>query len=136
MGAINPDKMPKAKTITRKDDPNKVEMYAKGGRIKKFQSGGKVDPRVTDAEAAEAALRNYNEDLLLMDRSEIPSPQVQEAQRRSLYERMVKAAPLGYKPSQLPGKNYGIPTPKEWQGTEQLRKKGGVIKSGVRGSKR
>ena len=34
MGDISPSKMPKAKTITRKDDPNKVEMYAKGGWIK------------------------------------------------------------------------------------------------------
>ena len=34
MGAISPSKMPKAKTIERKDDPNKVEMYAKGGWIK------------------------------------------------------------------------------------------------------
>jgi hypothetical protein len=34
MGAVNPSKMPKAKTITRKDDPNKVEMYAKGGMAK------------------------------------------------------------------------------------------------------
>ena len=32
MGDINPSKMPKAKTITRKDDPNKVEAYAKGGK--------------------------------------------------------------------------------------------------------
>jgi len=34
MGAIAPSKMPKAKTITRKDDPNEVTMYAKGGWIK------------------------------------------------------------------------------------------------------
>ncbi len=33
MGAINPSKMPKGKTITRKDDPNKVEMYAEGGKV-------------------------------------------------------------------------------------------------------
>ena len=33
MGDINPSKMPKAKTITRKDDPNKVEMYADGGKV-------------------------------------------------------------------------------------------------------
>ena len=33
MGAINPSKRPKAKTITRKDDPNKVEMYAEGGKV-------------------------------------------------------------------------------------------------------
>lgn len=31
MGDINPSKMPKAKTVTRKDDPNKVKAFAKGG---------------------------------------------------------------------------------------------------------
>lgn len=31
MGSINPKKMPKGKKITRKDDPNEVEMYAGGG---------------------------------------------------------------------------------------------------------
>ena len=34
MGDIAPSKMPKAKTITRKDDPNKVEMYKRGGKVK------------------------------------------------------------------------------------------------------
>ena len=33
MGAINPRKMPKAKTIVRKDNPNDVTMYAKGGKV-------------------------------------------------------------------------------------------------------
>jgi len=33
MGAMAPSKMPKGKTITRKDDPNKVEMYKKGGKV-------------------------------------------------------------------------------------------------------
>jgi len=33
MGAISPSKMPKGKTITRKDDPNEVEMYADGGTV-------------------------------------------------------------------------------------------------------
>jgi hypothetical protein len=33
MGDINPSKMPKAKTITRKDNPNKVEVFADGGWI-------------------------------------------------------------------------------------------------------
>ena len=33
MGAIAPSKMPKGKTIERKDDPNKVEMYAEGGKV-------------------------------------------------------------------------------------------------------
>lgn len=33
MGDINPSKMPGRKTITRKDDPNKVSMYAEGGEV-------------------------------------------------------------------------------------------------------
>lgn len=33
MGNINPSKMPGRKTITRKDDPNKVAMYAEGGEV-------------------------------------------------------------------------------------------------------
>jgi hypothetical protein len=33
MGDINPSKMPKAKTIRRKDNPNDVTMYAEGGKI-------------------------------------------------------------------------------------------------------
>ena len=34
MGAISPSKMPKKKVIHRKDDPNDVDMYAKGGQTK------------------------------------------------------------------------------------------------------
>ena len=33
MGAIAPAKMPKAKTVVRKDDPNKVDLFAKGGKV-------------------------------------------------------------------------------------------------------
>ena len=33
MGDIAPTKMPKAKTITRKDDPNKVSLFAEGGKV-------------------------------------------------------------------------------------------------------
>ena len=40
MGAINPSKMPKAKTITRKDNPNKVKMYAEGGKVSKVNEAG------------------------------------------------------------------------------------------------
>ena len=32
MGVMSPSKMPKAKTITRKDNPDKVKMYAEGGK--------------------------------------------------------------------------------------------------------
>jgi hypothetical protein len=33
MGDINPSKMPKGKTIVRKDKPQDVEMYKKGGEV-------------------------------------------------------------------------------------------------------
>ena len=33
MGDINPSKMPKAKTIVRKDNPNDVEVYKEGGKV-------------------------------------------------------------------------------------------------------
>ena len=33
MGDINPSKMPKGKKITRKDDPNKVDLFAEGGKV-------------------------------------------------------------------------------------------------------
>lgn len=35
MGAISPSKMPGKKTIQRKDDPNSVEVFKKGGWIAK-----------------------------------------------------------------------------------------------------
>jgi hypothetical protein len=44
MGAINPSKMPKAKTITRKDNPNEVEMFAKGGESKVNEAGNYTKP--------------------------------------------------------------------------------------------
>jgi hypothetical protein len=40
MGIINPSKMPNAKTITRKDDPNEVKMYAEGGKVSKVNEAG------------------------------------------------------------------------------------------------
>ena len=44
MGIISPSKMPKAKTIIRKDDPNKVKMYAKGGESKVNEAGNYTKP--------------------------------------------------------------------------------------------
>ena len=44
MGAIRPSKMPKAKTITRKDDPNKVEVFKKGGQSKVNEAGNYTKP--------------------------------------------------------------------------------------------
>jgi hypothetical protein len=33
MGAIRPSKMPKGKTVVRKDNPNDVEVYKEGGGV-------------------------------------------------------------------------------------------------------
>jgi hypothetical protein len=33
MGDINPSKMPGKKTIVRKDDPNDVSLYKRGGKV-------------------------------------------------------------------------------------------------------
>jgi hypothetical protein len=33
MGVVNPSKMPGKKIINRKDDPNTVDMYKKGGEV-------------------------------------------------------------------------------------------------------
>jgi len=40
MGAINPNKMPKAKKIVRKDHPQDVDVYATGGRVSKVNEAG------------------------------------------------------------------------------------------------
>ncbi len=44
MGAMNPSKMPEAKTITRKDDPDEVEMLAKGGESRVNEAGNYTKP--------------------------------------------------------------------------------------------
>ena len=44
MGAIRPSKMPKAKTVVRKDNPNDVEVYKKGGSTDKWIQGAIKQP--------------------------------------------------------------------------------------------
>lgn len=44
MGAINPSKMPGAKTIRRKDNPDEVKVYAKGGESKVNEAGNYTKP--------------------------------------------------------------------------------------------
>ena len=44
MGIMNPSKMPKAKTIRRKDNPDEVKMYAKGGESKVNEAGNYTKP--------------------------------------------------------------------------------------------
>jgi len=45
MGDINPSKMPNKKKIIRKDDPNDVDMYKKGGVTKSFPPNTKPKSR-------------------------------------------------------------------------------------------
>ena len=44
MGIMNPSKMPKAKTIRRKDNPDEVTVYAKGGESKVNEAGNYTKP--------------------------------------------------------------------------------------------
>lgn len=44
MGCINPSKMPKAKIIRRKDNPDKVEMFAEGGQSRVNEAGNYTKP--------------------------------------------------------------------------------------------
>jgi len=44
MGIINPSKMPKAKTIKRKDDPNKVKVFKEGGESRVNEAGNYTKP--------------------------------------------------------------------------------------------
>jgi len=44
MGAMRASKMPTAKTITRKDDPNKVTMYRQGGESRVNEAGNYTKP--------------------------------------------------------------------------------------------
>ncbi len=44
MGCINPSKMPKAKTVRRKDNPDKVTMFSKGGESRVNEAGNYTKP--------------------------------------------------------------------------------------------
>ena len=44
MGVMNPSKMPRAKTIKRKDKPQDVTMFAKGGESKVNEAGNYTKP--------------------------------------------------------------------------------------------
>ena len=49
MGAINPSKMPKAKTVKRKDKPQDVTMFAKGGESRVNEAGNYTKPGMRKA---------------------------------------------------------------------------------------
>ena len=49
MGCINPSKMPKAKTIRRKDDPQDVTVFKEGGESRVNEAGNYTKPGMRKA---------------------------------------------------------------------------------------
>jgi len=112
MGAMNPSKMPEPKTVTRKDDPDEVEMYAGGGlyaniaakkrRIaagsgEKMRSvGAKGAPKKSDfAQAAKTASYKEGGESRVNEAGNYTKP----GMRKSLFER-IKAGGKGGAPGQ------------------------------------
>jgi hypothetical protein len=56
--------MPKPKTVVRKDNPNDVEVYKKGGKIKRFDGGSTVLPpsMLTSAQGTDVGTPIMNAD--------------------------------------------------------------------------
>ena len=76
MGDIKASKMPKSKTITRKDG-DKVSLYKKGGKVKKF--AGDDDSLVDDSEnmsAAKMVAKDFQSKGI--GRASIPDQQIEE----------------------------------------------------------
>jgi len=54
MGAISPSKMPKKKVIHRTDNPNDVELFAKGGEVWDTPNPAKKHKKLSSAKKAKA----------------------------------------------------------------------------------
>jgi hypothetical protein len=54
MGDIAPSKMPKGKMVVRKDNPNDVEVYKKGGKVWDKPNPVKNHTKLTPAKKAKA----------------------------------------------------------------------------------
>jgi hypothetical protein len=54
MGVINPSKMPGKKIIHRKDDPNTVDMYKRGGEVWDTPNPAKKHKKLSPAKKAAA----------------------------------------------------------------------------------
>jgi hypothetical protein len=46
MGDINPSKMPKRRVVIRKDAPNKVDLFAEGGKVGLYANIHKKQARI------------------------------------------------------------------------------------------
>jgi hypothetical protein len=54
MGDINPSKMPERKTVHRKDKPQDVDVYAKGGQVWDTPNPAKKHKKLSDDKKAKA----------------------------------------------------------------------------------
>jgi len=54
MGDVRASKMPKAKTVVRKDNPNDVEVYKKGGEVWDKPNPAKKHKKLSPAKKASA----------------------------------------------------------------------------------
>lgn len=54
MGAIRPSKMPKGKTVYRRDNPDAVDMYKKGGEVWDKPNPAKKHTKLTPEKKAKA----------------------------------------------------------------------------------
>ena len=87
MGAIRPSKMPKAKTVIRKDDPNKVTMFKAGGESKVNQAGNYTKP----------GMRKKLFDQIKASGTQGTAPGQWSARKAQLLAKKYKAAGGGYK---------------------------------------
>jgi hypothetical protein len=89
MGAINPSKMPTAKTIKRKDKPQDVTMYAEGGKVKSKvnQAGNYTNP----------GMRKKLFDQIKASGTQGTAPGQWSARKAQLLAKRYKASGGGYK---------------------------------------
>lgn len=57
MGAIAPSKMPRARTVKKRDGDEPVKLYKKGGKVRRFNEGGESDDMLRDIEARQKSKR-------------------------------------------------------------------------------
>ena len=87
MGAINPSKMPTAKTIKRKDKPQDVKLFKKGGESKVNEAGNYTNP----------GMRKKLFDQIKASGTQGTAPGQWSARKAQLLAKRYKASGGGYK---------------------------------------
>jgi hypothetical protein len=87
MGAISPSKMPTAKTIKRKDKPQDVKLFKKGGESKVNEAGNYTNP----------GMRKKLFDQIKASGTQGTAPGQWSARKAQLLAKKYKAAGGGYK---------------------------------------